>query len=33
MNVTAFSLVGSEESLMETLAHQELEDVLLKGNL
>ena len=27
MNVTAFSLFGSEESLMETLAYQEIEDV------
>jgi hypothetical protein len=26
MNVTAFSLFGSEESLMETLAYQEIED-------
>lgn len=26
MNVTAFSLYGSEESLMETLAYQEIED-------
>ena len=33
MNVTAFSLFGSEESLMETLAYQELENILLKGNL
>jgi hypothetical protein len=28
MNVTAFSLFGNEESLMETLAYQEIEDVL-----
>jgi hypothetical protein len=27
MNVTAFSLFGSEESLMETLAYQEIEDM------
>ncbi len=27
MNVTAFSLFGSEESLMESLAYQEIEDV------
>ena len=26
MNVTAFSLFGNEESLMETLAYQEIED-------
>lgn len=29
MNVTAFSLFGSEESLMETLAHQEIEKKFL----
>lgn len=28
MNITAFSLFGSEESLMETLAYQEVERVL-----
>ena len=26
MNITAFSLFGSEESLMEMLAYQEIED-------
>jgi hypothetical protein len=29
MNVTAFSLFGSEESLMETLAYQEIETRLI----
>ena len=27
MNVTAFSFFGNEESLVETLAYQEIEDV------
>lgn len=31
MNVTAFSLFGSEESLMETLAYQEIETRLMMG--
>jgi hypothetical protein len=30
MNITSFSLFGSEESLMETLAYQELEKALLR---
>ena len=33
MNVTAFSLFGSEESLMETLAYQEIETNYLMAGL
>ena len=33
MNITAFSLFGSEESLMETLAYQEIETNPLMSGL